>query len=243
MQVPTVLVMVCGALVASLLVACSAAEDSLARAQNTGLGALTGVIRLSGGRLAEPTIVENTTDPDVCGRQHTLQDLVVGPGRGIRHVIVALVDVPESRIPPVVGERLILDNKGCQFVPHVSVATAGVVIEATNSDPVLHTTHLYGAMEANLALPMAGLRVSRVVEESGMVVVKCDVHGWMQAFVRIDRHPFHAVTDATGAFRIENLPPGDYTLESWHERLGRVRRTIHVEPEQTTTVSLIYDYR
>ncbi|HCH37937.1 MAG TPA: hypothetical protein DEU67_07945, partial [Acidobacteria bacterium] len=56
-------------------------------------------------------------------------------------------------------------------------------------------------------------------------------------------HPFHAVTDATGTFRINNIPPGDYTLEFWHERLGQVHRSIRIEPAQTTEVTLSYDYQ
>ena len=232
-----------GTLLMGLVFGCSGAEDSLPRAQDAGLGFLTGVIRLSGIGVATRTIVENSTDPEICGRQHTLQDLIVGPDRGIRYVIAALVDVPQARIPQVVGKPLTIDNRGCRFAPHVSVVTVGTVIEATNSDPVLHTTHLYGAMETNFALPTAGLRVSRVAEGVGMVVIKCDVHGWMQSFLRIDPHPFHAVTDATGTFRINNIPPGDYTLEFWHERLGQVHRSIRIEPAQTTEVTLSYDYQ
>ena len=232
-----------GTLLMGLVFGCSGAEDSLPRAQDAGLGFLTGVIRLSGNGVATPTIVENSTDPEICGRQHTLQDLIVGPDRGIRYVIAALVDVPQASIPQVVSEPLTIDNRGCRFAPHVSVVTVGTVIEATNSDPVLHTTHLYGAMETNFALPTAGLRVSRVAEGVGMVVIKCDVHGWMQSFLRIDPHPFHAVTDATGTFRINNIPPGDYTLEFWHERLGQVHRSIRIEPAQTTEVTLSYDYQ
>ena len=232
-----------GTLLMGLVFGCSGAEDSLPRAQDAGLGFLTGVIRLSGNGVATPTIVENSTDPEICGRQHTLQDLIVGPDRGIRYVIAALVDVPQARIPQVVGKPLTIDNRGCRFAPHVSVVTAGTVIEATNSDPVLHTTHLYGAMETNFALPTAGIRVSRVAEGVGMVVIKCDVHGWMQSFLRIDPHPFHAVTDATGTFRINNIPSGDYTLEFWHERLGQAHRSIRIEPAQTTEVTLSYDYQ
>ena len=237
------LVRVIGTLIMSLVFGCSGPEDSLPRAQDAGPGFLTGVVRLSGQGVVTPTIIENSTDPEICGREHTLQDLIVGPDRGIRYVIAALVDVPEARIPQIVDEPLIIDNRGCRFTPHVGVVMAGTVIEVTNSDPVLHTTHLYGAMETNLALPTAGLRVSRVAEGIGMVVVKCDVHGWMQSFLRIDPHPFHAVTDANGAFRINNIPSGDYTLEFWHERLGQLHRSIRIEPAQTTEITLSYDYR
>ena len=242
-KVHTTVGKVLGTLIIGMVFGCSGAEESSPEVQDEGLGTLTGVIRLSGDRVTTPTIVENSTDPEVCGERHSLQDLVVGSGRGIRYVIVALVDVPEDSFPQMVGEPLIIDNRDCRFTPHVSVVTAGTVIEATNSDPVLHTTHLYGAMERNFALPTVGLRVSRVAEGEGMVIVKCDVHGWMQSFLRIDPHPFHAVTDAAGTFRINNIPPGEYTLEVWHERLGQTHRSIRIESAQSTEISVSFDYR
>lgn len=70
-----------------------------------------------------------------------------------------------------------------------------------------------------------------------MIIVKCDIHGWMQAFVRVDPHPFHAVSDAEGSFRIEGIPPGDYTLEAWHERLGTQELNVNVVAGRTETVA------
>ena len=93
---------------------------------------------------------------------------------------------------------------------------AGSTIEAKNSDAVLHTTHLYGPAEINISLPLQGTTSSRTLESTGIYSVKCDVHGWMQAYIRVDDHPYHAVTDARGNFRIEGVPPGTYTLELWH---------------------------
>jgi hypothetical protein len=65
------------------------------------------------------------------------------------------------------------------------------------------------------------------------MIVKCDVHGWMQAFIRVDPHPFHAVTGASGGYRITGIPPGDYTMSVWHERLGVQRRRVSVRDGQT----------
>jgi hypothetical protein len=110
----------------------------------------------------------------------------------------------------------VLDNRDCRFVPHVAVVTVGSRIEALNSDPLLHTVY-YGAVEANIALPIKGARIARVVERAGMIVVKCDVHGWMQAFLRVDPHPFHAVSAADGTFLIEGIPEGNYRLAAWPE--------------------------
>ncbi|MBI3263719.1 MAG: hypothetical protein HYZ58_11300 [Acidobacteria bacterium] len=160
--------------------------------------------------------------------------------RGVQNVIVALTDVPAEKIPPLLPDRLVLDNRQCSFFPHVSVLTTGSAIEATNSDPILHTTHLYGPLEANIALPLKDQRVQRTVESAGLIIVKCDVHGWMQAFVRVDPHPFHDVSASSGAFRVSSVPPGDYTLEAWHEKLGTKRIRVQIRGGETKRVALEY---
>ena len=108
----------------------------------------------------------------------------------LRNVIVALKDVPASKIPASRPRRLILDNRECKFVPHVSVLTVGSTIQSINSDPTLHNTHFYGAISANIALAFKGVKRTTGVAKPGMIIVKCDVHGWMQAFIRADSHPF-----------------------------------------------------
>ena len=198
-------------------------------------------VRLNGPKVPDATRVENTTDPAVCGRSHTLEDLVVSlTTKGIAHVIIALEDVPLESVPPTAPRSLIFDNRDCRFVPHAAVATVGSTAEFLNSDPTLHTVHLYGPLEVNLALPFQGMKITRRLDQPGMVVVKCDVHGWMQAFIRVDRHPFHAVTDASGAFSITGVPPGDYTLSAWHERLGTENRPVSVRDGEIDRVQVDY---
>ncbi len=205
------------------------------------LHTIEGLVRLAGNTVQAPRRVENSTDPEFCGRMHTLDDLVVSTqNRGIQDVIVALTDVPPEKIPQFAPGRLTLDNTHCRFSPHVSVLTTGSTIEAINSDPVLHTTHLYGAIDANLGLPRKGTKMTKTVPTPGMIIVKCDVHGWMQAFIRVDAHPFHAVSGPTGSFRIPNVPTGTYVLEAWHETLGQRRKTIRVTDGETETVEIDY---
>jgi len=204
-------------------------------------GVLTGHVGLAGEEIPQPTRVRNTTEVEVCGMDHTLEDMLIDPkNRGIANVIVALNGVPEERIPPIRDDRLVLDNTNCRFVPHASVLTVRGTIETTNSDPILHTTHLYGPLEANIALPARGPGISRTVKKPGMIIVKCDVHSWMQAFVRVDAHPFHAVTDSSGSFRIADIPPGRYALEIWHERLGSQQQAVHIESGKTEHLEITY---
>ena len=99
---------------------------------------------------------------------------------------------------------------------------------------------LDGPTKINFSLPIEGAKSSRTLDEPRMYVVKCDVHGWMQAFIRVDAHPFHDVTDSAGRFRIEGLPTGSYTLEVWHEQLGALERAIRIDETTSTPVEIGY---
>ena len=206
-------------------------------------GSIEGTVRLLGQALPEPTRVANTTDPEVCGREHTLQDLIVSPEtRGIRYAIAALRDVPSAMIPPPEPERIVIDNVGCQFSPHAVVATVGATLEALNSDPLLHTTHLYGPANINISLPVKGARSTRTLERPGTYAVRCDIHGWMQALVWVDPHPYHAVTDERGFFRIDGVPAGNHVLQVWHEKLGVREKEVRVEDGVTSSVLIEYSH-
>jgi len=205
--------------------------------QTPRTGALEITVTLRGSSIPSSTRVENSTDPAVCGTEHTLQDLVVSSdNRGIRHVIAALADVPEGQIPDRTPERLVIDNRDCRFAPHAAVATVGDTIVAVNSDSTLHNTHYYGPMQSNVALAVAGMSVSRIASQPGLVSILCDVHGWMKAYLRIDPHPFHGVSDADGRVRIDGIPPGTYELELWHERLGERVAEVEIEAGRVTTL-------
>ena len=182
---------------------------------------LRGTVRLAGTTTPVQPMIENTTDPQVCGSLQPAGDLVVDTAsRGIANVVVALRDVPGDAVPAVQPSRLLIDNRDCQFVPRVAVLTVGSTIEATSHDDTLHTVHFYGALERNIALPDSSASRELTVGEPGMIAVLCDVHGWMKAYIRVDAHPYHAVTDSRGAFEIGSVPRGSYQLDVWHERLG-----------------------
>lgn len=215
----------------------SAALLALIVVETSTASAIEGTVRIAPGVELKPTVIANTTDPEVCGQGRTLEDVVVSDSGGVQNVIITVRNAPNVETEP---ETLVLDNVDCRFEPHAAAITLDSTIEARNSDATLHTTHLYGPKELNISLPIEGMTSSRVLDQPGLYAVKCDVHGWMQAFVRVDPHPFHDVTDADGRFTIEGLPAGTYTLEIWHERLGTLTREVSVEGARPATIAIEY---
>lgn len=233
------------AIACAVLSGCSSDTDRPNKSQapepSSATGTLRGTVRLSGTQFPAPALIENTTDPELCGRVQRRQDLLVDrENRGIANVIVSLASVPAEKIPPSQPDRLVLDNNDCQFIPHVAVVSVGSTIEVVSHDSVLHTVHFYGALERNVALPDESASAAVTVGEPGMIAVLCDVHGWMKAYIRADAHPFHVVTGAEGTFVIENIPVGSYEVDVWHERLGSQSLSVRVEPETSVAVEIMY---
>ena len=118
----------------------------------------------------------------------------------------------------------VLDQKGCAYTPRVLGVRVGQAIEVVNSDPTLHNVHALPMTnrEFNHGQPRQNTRLSEVfTTPEVMVRFKCDVHGWMAAWVGVVAHPYFAVSDEKGEFKLPGLPPGSFTLEAWHEKLGK----------------------
>jgi len=204
--------------------------------------ALEGRVVYRGSEIPKPTRIRNTTDPEHCGPSHTLEDVLISAGDGsIQNVVVSLAEVPmvkESRPAP---SRLMLDNTGCRFEPHVAVLTTGSILEATNSDRFFHSIHVYGLFNINVGLGPGQSKVIRTLSRPGRLVVRCDVHGWMRSYLWVDDHPYHAVSAEDGSFRIENVPAGSYTLTAWHEVLGKQELTLAFRAGEVSRLNLVYD--
>jgi plastocyanin len=152
------------------------------------------------------------------------QETFVSEAGGLGNVFV-YVQSGISGSFPAPTTPFIFDQKGCHYIPHVFGVQVGQPIEILNSDSTLHNIHAMPKTNAefNTAQPIQGMKTSHTFtakEEAVVIPFKCDVHGWMNAYVGVLDHPYFAVTKPDGSFSIPNLPPGSYTLAAWHERLG-----------------------
>jgi len=119
----------------------------------------------------------------------------------------------------------------------------GQTLEITNSDPTLHNIHALpkGNQEFNTGQPIQGMKTTHVFTNAEvMVPFKCDVHGWMNAYIGVLPHPFFATTGADGAFSISGLPPGTYTIEAWHEKLGTKTQSVTIAASGTATADFSF---
>ena len=206
-------------------------------------GNVTGSIMFEGDAPAAETIRMNS-DP-VCLKQATdteTEYYVVGDGGGLGNVFVYVKSGLTGSFPPA-SDTIILDQQGCRYTPHVFGIQVGQTLQVVNSDPTLHNIHATPANNAefNTGQPIQGMTFDREFDNVEiMVPFKCDVHGWMNAYVGVLDHPFFAVSGGDGAFDISGLPPGTYEIEAWHEELGTQTESVTGAEGGTAEVSFTF---
>jgi plastocyanin len=206
-------------------------------------GAITGTIRFEGTPPA-PAPINRSSDP-YCEQQGaaTSETVLVGGGSTLQNVFVYVKDGLGDRVFPVPSAAAVLDQKGCRYVPHVLGLQVGQTLEIRSSDNTLHNVHALPEQnrEFNKGQPMAGITHTHVFStREVMVPFKCDVHRWMNAYVGVLDHPYYAVTGASGTFELKGLPPGTYTIEAWHEKLGTQTQTVTIGEKQTSDVAFSF---
>lgn len=205
-------------------------------------GSLTGSITLEGTPPAAETI--NRRSDAYCEGlgTATTQVFVVSNG-GLQNVFVYIKDGLGGLKFPVPATPVVLDQQGCTYLPRVFGIQAGQPLEIRNSDDTLHNIHALpkNNREFNRGQALKGIKHTHVFTTAEvMVPFNCDVHKWMNAWVGVLDHPFHAVSGPGGAFEIRGVPPGTYTIEAWHEKLGTQTQTVTIGPKEAKNLSFTF---
>jgi hypothetical protein len=183
---------------------------------------VTGKVTLKGTPPPEKTIEMDAT----CGKLHsgpvTTRHFVVSKDGGLANVYVYVSKGLEGKKFDAPAQGVTLDQTGCMYEPYVSGIMVNQPLKIRNSDTFGHNVHALprpdsGNKEFNFAQPTQGqVNEKSFATKEVLLKLKCDMHNWMFAYVGVMDHPFFAVTDKDGNFKISNLPAGEYTLTAYH---------------------------
>jgi plastocyanin len=238
-------------LLSVLLSACNNAPDAPPAAAEPAVDAATAA-SLSGhvtfdGTLPAPEVIRMDGDPKCVtaaqGEERRTEFFVSDDGKSLGNVFIYIKEGLPQRMYPVPGTPVVFDQQKCRYVPRVIGVQVGQQVEIRNSDPLLHNVHGEGAINQGFdyGQPLQGIKTSHTfTTREVMVPVKCQVHAWMRGYIGVVEHPFFAVSDGSGRFTIGQLPPGTYTVEAWHERLGTQTQQITVAPRDAKTLDFAF---
>jgi plastocyanin len=189
--------------------------------------------------------INMATDPS-CAKRHSgavvNEDFVIGKNGALANVVVFVSDGLGGRSFDIPAEAAVVQQEGCVYKPHVLALRASQKIKIVNSDNTLHNIHPVPAnnREWNKAEPPGTALEETFAREEIAIPVKCNVHPWMLSYIAVFKHPFFAVTGADGSFDLHNLPPGEYTVKAWHEKLGTVTQKIVVTSTETKKIDFVF---
>jgi plastocyanin len=199
-------------------------------------GMISGVVTLAGPAPA-PVQLEVSKDKDVCGAKPLYdQSLLAGSKGGIANAVVTLAGIQKGEpLRPL--HDVVLDQKGCEYIPHVIAFPAGSTIQITNSDGILHSIHTESAINpvVDMAQPCFKKSMTETIAQPEVIKVGCDAHNWMEGSWYATANPYYAVTRPDGEYTIKNIPPGNYTLEVWQEKLGVKKQPVRVSKGGSVT--------
>ena len=224
------------------------AESTVITANNTELetnGSITGKIKYAKGWVRNQLSV--IKDEKTCGGEPLIDEsLLTSEEGGLQWTVVSIEGEVKGGKAFDCNEKVLLNQTGCTFQPHVLVVGKNCTLTITNNDPTLHNVRTVSFMndavnKLQMYIPNQPAASDDIVfEESEVVSVICDVHGWMKSFVHVVETPYNEVTDENGLFTMADVPPGKYSLKVWHEKLGELTQTVEVKAGQATEVEYIY---
>jgi plastocyanin len=188
-------------------------------------GSISGVVHFDGKAPARIPIDMSADPACALATSPNLTEQIIVNDHKLANVYVYI----KSGIPDATASAntpaVVLDQKGCRYLPHIIAIQQGGSVEFRNSDPTMHNVHTIpnqiGNETVDLSEPSMGKpQTEKFKSAEVMLPVRCNNHPWMSAFINIAPNRYFAVSAADGTFTLSNLPPGTYTLAAIHEKLG-----------------------
>ena len=199
-------------------------------------GSLSGNVTFE-GEPPHPRKIDTSADP-VCSQANPklkTEDIVTENG-ALANVLVFVVNrgLEDYTFEPVLSPAT-LQHDGCRYVPRVMAIRVGQPLQIFNLDQTQHNTHPNPKAnpEWNQSQGIGAPAIERVFEKPEVAIpFRDNQHPWEKAYVGVFSHPFFAVSDTSGNYRIEGLPPGTYEVVAWHESLGAKTEKVVVRPRE-----------
>jgi len=228
----------------------SATAPGAARAGGTPFDPSAGTAAVSGKVTFEgtpPTMAEIKMNSDpVCVGLHKeplrSEEVLVSDGK-LQNVFVYVKEGLEKYTFTPPSATAEINQDGCHYTPHVGGIMVGQDLKFLNSDPILHNIHCWAEKnpQFNIGQPIKGMEtIKKFSTPEVMVHFKCDVHKWMSCYLGVLPHPYYSVTGKDGAFTLKNLPPGEYVIEAWQEKLGTQTQKVAVGDKETKEVNFSF---
>ncbi len=174
------------------------------------------------------------------------EEIVVNANATLRNVFVYISSSFGARQFPVPKDSVVLDQRGCRYLPRVFGIQIGQPLVLLNNDDTFHNVYAAAKINRpfNLGMTLSVRKLTRTFERPEvMVPFRCNVHPWMASYAGVLNHPFYSVTGEAGTFRLEKLPAGEYEVTAWHERLGVMKQSVRVQESESKELSFKFEFK
>lgn len=207
--------------------------------QLLGTSTITGVVKYIGAPKRRESLNNQMGGDEVCAAASAAgavldETFIIDSATGaVQNVFVYVKDAPKGKYAAPTDVK-VLDQKGCVYMPHALALQTNQTLNILNSDDTTHNVNSMANVNKgfNESMTSGSAKISKKFSKQEIFKIKCDVHGWMGAFVGVFEHPFFAVTAADGSFSIGQLPAGTYTLTAYHEKLKEIETTVTVTVDE-----------
>ena len=224
-----------------------------AMAQPASAASISGTVRYEGDTVPKMKAIDMAKE-EKCHTSYSeppvSEMIVIGSDKTFENVFVRVVGgLPKDKEYPVPEEPVIIDQQGCRYIPHIIGIQVNQTLKILNSDGVLHNVNAKPKMMRpfNKAMPPAIKEFDHTFNRAEFPFeVRCDVHGWMGAYIGVIKHPFFSVTAKGGEYEISGLDAGTYEIEVWQEfwapKFGKMRFTVTLGDGESKVVDIVYPY-